>query len=373
MSFVSFLKKYKKYLQPVIFVRKIFRDIKTYARSVRNLKASNIDVAGKNIFYFGKPVHSNLGDLAQGMCIVSWMKEHYPDYNIVKIETESVVHTHFPIISKLKKQIKDDDLFVFQSGYTTTDLGGYSDLMHRTICQAFPNNIKIMMPQTVYFRDEKNRELTSRILNADPNLLFLSRDRVSYEAARSMFPDIEVKLFPDIVTTLIGKKEFSNPREGVLFCLRNDTEKYYSDSELDQLMNRCRTITDKIERLDTTKAKSKDLLENTQKYIDEEIEHYARYRVIVTDRYHGTILSLAASTPVVILKTTDHKVVTGADWFKGVLDGFVYVANDPEDACALIEKLYYNEQSIQIGDYFKRTYYDKLPGYVEALRKKNHE
>ena len=68
-----------------------------------------------------------------------------------------------------------------------------------------------------------------------------------------------------------------------------------------------------------------------QKHIINEIERYSHYKLIVTDRYHGTIFSLVAGTPVIIIKTTDHKVITGAEWFKGLYDKYVYVANTLDD------------------------------------------
>ena len=321
-----------------------------------------IDSEEKKIVYFGIPVHNNLGDQAQGVCIRKWLKKHYINIPIVEIETNAVVNTMFPIIRKLKHLIKDDDFFVFQSGYTTTDLGGYADLMHRTICLEFPNNKKLMMPQTVFFKNEKNKMLTASILNADKNLLFLARDSISYHTALEMFPDINVMLFPDIVTTLIGTLTFSNKREGILFCLRDDTEKFYPDSELELLISKCKSITDRIERTDTTKRIAR-INFNAEQHILDEISNYSNYKLIVTDRYHGTIFALAANTPVVILKTTDHKVITGADWFKGVLDEYVFVAEDLNSAFELIHKLYYNSYSCAIDNYFEKKYYDKLADY----------
>ena len=71
--------------------------------------------------------------------------------------------------------------------------------------------------------------------------------------------------------------------------------------------------------------------------------------VTITDRYHGTIFSLCAGTPVIILKTTDHKVTTGADWFKGVYDDYVYVAKDLDDAYSLCQKVLAKKLSYHIN------------------------
>ena len=176
--------------------------------------------------------------------------------------------------------------------------------------------------------------------------------------AKEMFPDINKACYPDIVTTLIGTFESNHNREGIIFCLRNDTEKYYSDEELAVLENKCKAFAS-IDRTDTTKGRQ--VVKEAEKFIFSEIERYSKFKVMITDRYHGTILSLIAGTPVVIIKTTDHKVVTGADWFKGVYDDHVYLAKDLEEAYELAKKLYIREEYKTLKPYFENNYYDKLP------------
>ena len=101
-------------------------------------------------------------------------------------------------------------------------------------------------------------------------------------------------------------------------------------------------------------------MRNLKYYIESEIETYSNYQVTITDRYHGTIFSLCAGTPVIILKTTDHKVTTGADWFKGVYDDYVYVAEDLDDAFHKAKEILTKNLNHQLKPYFKTEYYDKL-------------
>ena len=124
------------------------------------------------------------------------------------------------------------------------------------------------------------------------------------------------------------------------------------------------------------KYRVKELLSNrvgaklVENYIENIIEQYSYYKVIITDRYHGTIFSLAANTPVIIIKTSDHKVVTGADWFKGVYDGYVYVAESLDDAYAKASEILRKDFSYNLLPYFKANYYDKLKGLAtETFRK----
>ena len=87
--------------------------------------------------------------------------------------------------------------------------------------------------------------------------------------------------------------------------------------------------------------------------------------MVITDRYHGTIFSLVAGTPVIIIKTTDHKVVTGAEWFRGVYDDYVYLAETLDEAYELAKKLLSASLTNRLLPYFEKNYYDKLPAILE--------
>ena len=264
------------------------------------------------VYYLGIPAHSNLGDLAQGVCIRKWLKKHYNNYDIVEIETNALVNNRWSLIPELKKNFAPNDFIVFQSGYTTTDLGGFADEMHRAVIQAMPQAKMLMMPQTIFFQNIENEKKTAQIYSSASHMLFLARDRISFEKANTMFRGITVMKFPDIVTTLIGSENHSYKRNGILFCCRDDGEKYYSDEEIDVLMNRCSEFAS-VSKTDTTKGgNAKEIVKNAEALIYNEIDDYSHYKLIITDRYHGTILSLVAGTPIIILKTTDHKVITGA-------------------------------------------------------------
>ncbi len=350
-----------------IAVNKRVKDHKLYILTKRALLESN---SVKNrIFYLGIPVHGNLGDLAQGVCIRRWIKQHYPMYTTVEIETNALVNTKESVLGLLQSAYRRDDFIIFQSGYTTTDLGGYADEMHRAVMKALPNARMLMLPQTILFKSEDRRQQTSNIYNSMNHLLFLARDRISYDMAKEMFPDIPVEPYPDIVTTLIGNLKFDYVRDGILFCCRDDLEKFYSDEDIDKLIRRCNEFT-KVSRTDTTKkGNTREIVSNAEKLIYAEIDRYAHYKLIITDRYHGTILSLVAGTPVIIIKSNDHKVVTGAEWFKGVYDDYVYLANDLSDAYEIAKKVYQKQLTNKLQPYFENAYYDKLPNLFEEKTK----
>lgn len=344
-----------RYIKSVIRIPSEFR---RYTEINKTLENSNSQC--RRVFYLGSPSHANLGDLAQGVCIRNWIKKYLAKFTLIEIKTDSIVNTHFSILPVLKEQYNENDIIVFQSGYATTDLGGYADDMHCAVIEALPNAYYLMMPQTILFVNKERRDRTSRIYNSAQRMLFLARDSVSFHMAEEMFPDIEVKVYPDIVTTLIGSKKFENNRDNILFCCRDDSEKYYSDDEISKLMQKCSSIAN-VEITDTTKYISeKDIVSKPAEYIESEIEKYSHYKLVITDRYHGTIFSLVAGTPVIIIKSTDHKVTTGADWFKGIYDEYVYLAEDLDDAYEIAKGLYKKEFNHILQPFFEKEYYAKL-------------
>ncbi|MBR1376800.1 MAG: polysaccharide pyruvyl transferase family protein [Bacilli bacterium] len=352
-----------------MIIKKIWKRIARYPSIIKHSK--NVLKSIKNekyIFYFGVPMHPNLGDLAQCVCIRKFLKENYSDYDVIEIDTNAFLSRFTTLRKKLKSKIKDTDLIFFQSGYCTHDLGGREDLMHQAVIKDYPNNRIIVLPQTVFFKSDCRKKQASEVYNSHKHILFLARDNVSYKLAKEMFPDIEIKAFPDIVTTMIGNYSFNNDRNGVLICVRNDIEKYYTDSDIENLKNIIERNTS-VTVTDTTITKKIDANYNgLEKYILDYINDFSKYKVIITDRYHGTIFSLIANTPVIVIKSTDHKVKTGVDWFEGVYDDNIFYIDDINDVPNKVNELLKRKKIEKNKPYFKEKYYDKLPEFINKLK-----
>lgn len=337
--------------------RKPYQIIKDY-KIVNSIRNKNI--AGRKIYYFGVPEHSNLGDMAQCYCIRRYFKKFFPEYTVVEILTRNYLDNCFGLRNYLNTAIRPNDLIFFQSGYCTQDLGGREDLMHQAVIRDFPDNILVMFPQTVYFKSEKRKEQASKVYDAHRRLYFLARDEISYAYAKDMFPHITIECYPDIVTSLIGHYMYSFDRQGILFCIRNDSEKYYTDEEIEKLKLKFQGV-EKCERLDTSLHISPEKMQkNLQIYLEDFIQKFARYKLIITDRYHGTIFSLVANTPVIVIKTSDHKVKTGVDWFKDVYHDQVCFAETLDDAYILADRILKEHKYNQNVSYFEQMYYAKL-------------
>ena len=367
-SLGRFVRKYFRWLYGPIVDRKRKR-IKEAYEEKEFQRIAAIVPGGPRVFYLGITAHNNLGDMAQHYCIKKWIGDNYPDYELIMLESDVIVNPKITprFFAHLKSIFKKNDVIVFQSGYCTQDLGGNHPLMHRLICDNMPDAHILMMPQTIYFQHEENKRICAANHNKAKNMLFLARDFVSYEMAKEMFPDINVKAFPDIVTTLVGTLQYNHPRDGVCLCTRNDGEKLYSTEQINDLAARLEADGISVKQKDTqSKLTVAALRANLKGNIEAEIETYSHYEVTITDRYHGTIFSLCAGTPVIILKTTDHKVTTGADWFKGVYDDYVFVAEDLNDAYNKAHFVSEKRLTHQLSPYFKINYYDKLRSIFEG-------
>lgn len=319
----------------------------------------------KNIIYiFGSPRHSNMGDQAQTYCIIRWAKLNYPNYNVL-VFTKAIVNDM--ILRLLRLVIKKSDKIFIHSGYHLTDL--YDEKrVYCKVLKLFPDFRILVFPQTVNFvKSVEDEKYVSEVFNNHGNILLCCRDEISYKKAKMLFPDCELLLYPDIVTALIGKMHYKNKRDGILFCMRNDIEAFYEKKQILEFFNLFEKET--IKMTDTTLDLSYYYIrEHREKILKQIFEEYSRYKVVVTDRYHGTIFSLIAGTPVVVLSSKDHKLYSGVRWFPESYHKYVYYAENLAEAYKIVLNILQDKTlAYCLPSYFEEKYYSKLKSYYELV------
>lgn len=351
------------------FVRPLYRAAVYPSRrsaALRYLSDMPATKQGKTVWYCGTPIHANLGDIAQKLCILDWIAEFFPGYDVVRMPGICFEYAGKEAIEWISRSITEDDVFLFQSGYTMSDRHG-DESFHRLIPETFRKHPILVMPQTIKYRDSDNMKRTASALACNERVVLLARDGVSYQTAREHFSKTYSSQFPDIVTTLIGdSRRKGADKSGVIFCLRDDSEKLHSQASLSQLVDRYRSRVP-VKVIDTTKA---DLDPNAADSVlwdavDNQIDEFARCQVTVTDRFHGMILSLAAGTPAIVLSTNDHKVTSGADWFQGNDVLYVKKADSLEAAVPLIDACLSDGIETLPDDSFRQMFYQTLPDLLE--------
>lgn len=320
------------------------------------LKKINGDRRCNRIYLFGSPNQVNLGDQAQTYCIVKWLNRNYPNCEIF-VFTYYTITTK--VLSTIRKTITSGDMIFIHSGYHITDLYNMVD-KYCEIIQNFPDYKIVIMPQTINFAKDKAKEsYVSNIFNTHGNITLLCRDSISHEKAKHLFSNCKLLLFPDIVTSLIGTKHYNNNREGILFCMRNDKEALYDRESINELKNRFKPI--KTDMTDTDSPLFyRTIQQHREDVLNSKWNQFARYRVVITDRYHGTIFSLIAGTPVIVLSSTDHKLSSGVKWFPKEFGSMVSFAQSLDEAYNIAIGLYHIDQLPVLPAYFENNYYSKL-------------
>ena len=305
-------------------------------------------------------IEGDIGDYAQYCCIKKWLKENYNQREIIEIPSSPIGHDYCGVMSELKKKISIEDIIVFQSGYTSSNTHD-DEIVHRKIINSFKENKVVFFPQTVKYTSLKQAQKTAKIYNNHKHILFIARDMVSYNIAKKYFKKVKLLMMPDIVTTMIGTRKYNHKRKGILFCIRHDSEKEYLDAEIKQAFKEMCSNDD--EWNDTTLSEGEKCSEET---LNEIIEKFSKHSLVVTDRFHGTIFSLIASTPVIVLKTSDHKVSEGAEWFLDLYKNVIKKSNDLENAL-YYSKLLLKSKTNTLKPYFKEKYYDHLKEEIDSI------
>lgn len=314
----------------------------------------------KMVFIFGSPYHSNMGDQAQSYCLHKWYKENYPEY---EIQFFRLPETFGFVLKLLQFTIREEDKIICHSGYHMTDLYHEQDVYCK-LAQLFNDRPIWIFPQTIHYKQKDNLQKTADIMNSHGQVTLMARDEISFDTAKKYFTGCKLMLFPDIVTSLIGTLNFGHQRNGVLFCIRNDIEAFYSKEQILSLKDSFKGI--KVEQTDTTlKLPFKKIAKDRETVLRGQLDYYSHFKLIITDRYHGTIFSLIAGTPVIVLKTSDHKLSSGVKWFPDEFKDYVYFAENIESVHDIAMSVFGKKLTHKLPPYFKEKYYDKLKYLLE--------
>lgn len=323
----------------------------------------------KKVYIFGAPFHSNLGDQAQTYCMEALYAKYFPDYSVLSIDTMSAFQMNQYLIRKVRDTILPGDKIVLHSGYHTTDLWDLENKLNLTIIEKFPDFHITVFPQTVHFESQDNLLYTATAYNNHGDITLMCRDEQSYSTAQKYFNKVELQLMPDVVTSLIGASNSegmftAGDRDGILMCFRNDKESKHG-KDVDSIKLQISKITSTINQADTTIEEEPYYLgTHRREVLSKFFSMIARHKLVITDRYHGTIFSVITNTPVIVLGSTDHKLSSGVKWFSDkVFSDVIHYAESPIQAVKIAKELYGKyDFSKKIPPVFNEQYWDKAGG-----------
>ncbi|MCC4249439.1 polysaccharide pyruvyl transferase family protein [Microbacterium testaceum] len=324
-------------------------------------------------FVVGSPFHENLGDHAQSLCAAEWIRSSYPQHDVVLIDTMSALVYNAWLIRWVQRIFLEGDLLFAHSGYHMTDLYPREIELQRLLLRQFSGIPIVFLPQTVNFANDADLADFSAEIENHGAVTIVSRDVRSHEVARENFPSAQHLLFPDIVTREIGRRSYGawSERAGIQLCLRRDRESVYvASGEADRLERYLSAIAPTTLSDTESELRPTYIRKNLKSVLERTWRVFSRYKVTVTDRYHGVIFSLIAGTPVVVLGTTDHKLRSGVAWFPShIFERYVFFAETVDQAVELAAKAYGTPPVKALPPYFETEYYSQLRAKIEVLRR----
>lgn len=364
---MKYLRKFKRRVYGRVEHEKRNYYEKTAVRE-KNTQLEKAMNSTESIFIFGSPFHSNMGDQAQSYCMELWCKNNYPNHQVSIIDTVWALENDKQIIKKIRKHIKPGHKIFLHSGYHMTDLYPLENTLIQSVVEMFKDFPIAVFPQTINYVDCKEAEKMQQIFSAHKRILLMCRDDVSFQLAKQMFPTTKSILFPDVVTTLIGKRKICNKdRNKIIFCTRNDKESVLKKDEIETYMSEMKKM-GQCEKTDTTMQLDANYIQvHREKVLEKQLENFEKAKFVITDRYHGTIFSLIANTPVIVLNSSDHKLSSGVKWFPKEFRDYVYYAGTLKEASVIAEKIEEKQIAYSLPRYFEDNYYSRLKELIDNV------
>lgn len=121
------------------------------------------------------------------------------------------------------QHLKDDSVILMQGGGNFGDLWRVHQEFRLKIIEEFPSNRIVVLPQSVYYEENKVFENDMSILRKHPKLTVCVRDMASFNMLENKLPD--VRLVPDMAFMLnVNIKKTKNTVGRDLFLRRYDKE-----------------------------------------------------------------------------------------------------------------------------------------------------
>ena len=250
------------------------------------------------------PTHGNLGDHAIAYASIKYLKDKFPDYEIIEVNFNET----YKYGKAYEKIINKDDLVCIIGG---GNMGNQ------------------------YMTDENIRRLMKK-----------------------SFTECKVIKNPDMVFYLNNKINISGyERKHIMTCLRKDKETYVPMDKKEEFLNKLKEnfknviVTDTVVDYQVSQnEREKELFNLWAKFYNS--------KVVITDRLHGMIFCAITKTPCIVTRSLDHKVIESYKWIKNLNYIRLVEGLDFDKINPIIEELSNLEKFDELD--FDKLYFDKL-------------
>ena len=169
-----------------------------------------------DVFYLDYPLHLNVGDLL----IYHGTEQFFTDHHI----HVALKRSEFDMdIEELKQKITPNTTILLHGGGNFGDLYPQHQNLRETIIRTFPNNRVIVLPQTLFYKNQETLEKSAALFMQHQDCHLLARDERTANAFRQFSPNVH--LSPDMAHELYGTLPTKETQTGQsLYFLRKDIE-----------------------------------------------------------------------------------------------------------------------------------------------------
>ena len=304
-----------------------------YHKSFEYQKFSNrlMQSNRKRFFLFMLPEHGNLGDYAIAIAEKQFFEDYFPEYELIRVTTNEWLELKTYFMNNIKKS---DVLFITGGGFIG-DMWTSFDIC-RDILQSFPQNRKILLPNTLTYYDIQNRDIVREDLGqifSDHHTYMFFREKNSLKLCSDLGWGDRCYCFPDMVLYLQHEKEKLERNGKVLLCFRVDAEKVFQKNEAIKNI----IVRNEIQytELDTHKYRYISEPEG-ELYVNDLLGEFQKYNLVITDRLHGMLLAYVSGTPCIAFDNSTHKLSGAYEWIKESPDVTCWENYDEEKVEGLI-------------------------------------
>lgn len=293
----------------VYFRDNYYRKSYEYQKFTKRLMQSD----RKRFFLFMLPEHGNLGDYAIAIAEKQFFDDYFPEYELISVTTNEWLELKTYFVGSIKKT---DVLFITGGGFVGDMWKSFCAC--KDILQSFPQNRKILLPNTLTYHDLQNEDAVRNDLEqifSDGHTYVFFRERNSLKVCTDLGWGDRCFCFPDMVLYLKFKETEEKRNGKVLLCFRVDTEKIFQ--EVDSIKNIIMRNQIQYDELDTHRYKYIPEPEGDL-YVRGLLEKFQKYDLVITDRLHGMLFAYVSGTPCIAFDNSTHKVSGVYEWIKGV-------------------------------------------------------
>ena len=181
------------------------------------------------------PHHANIGDILIWEGELQFIKQYLKNYKL--LYTCSMHNCSYP-------KLNNNTIIMLHGGGNFGDIWYSSQLFRKKILKKYPYNKIIILPQTVWYDNEKLLLEDASFFSKHKNVTICARDKISYEILKKHFAANTVLMIPDMAFCIPGDQlgRYRSKRgQKTLFLKRTDKElnntidysQYITETELD--------------------------------------------------------------------------------------------------------------------------------------------